>query len=122
MSLLTAKRAHILVVLSCAARVLRRTQREKADDARAPSTLGAVRPAAARGRLCSRSGRIGLVRSFGGATELEPVAPPPAPRRIFCLSAVPCNAAPQGFLYGSAASARGQHDGAKRIVRAVLRF
>lgn len=58
MSLLTAKRAHILVVLSCAARVLRRTQREKADDARAPSTLGAVRPAAARGRLCSRSGRI----------------------------------------------------------------
>lgn len=65
---------------------------------------------------------IGLVRSFGGATELEPVAPPPAPRRIFCLSAVPCNAAPQGFLYGSAASARGQHDGAKRIVRAVLRF
>lgn len=59
MSLLTAKRAHILVVLSCAARVLRRTQREKADDARAPSTLGAVRPAAARGRLCSRSGRIG---------------------------------------------------------------
>lgn len=58
MSLLTAKRAHILVVLSCAARVLRRTQREKADDARAPSTLGAVRSAATRGRLCSLSGRI----------------------------------------------------------------